>query len=103
MFDNQRVVFDVDLNSVHDGSRITTLVRHVTSFPFVPRVEAGDWVQVQDEDGNLWGALVETVEGQRVRLKIDWDIWTAPSHDMPSREIRGLMPSSRPDLSGLAR
>lgn len=97
------VIFNVDMNAVRDDCRITVLMKHAVGFlrGGVTWVESGDWVHVQDEDGNQWSALVDAIEGDRVRLKIDWTLRTPRFYAFNSLETFGLRPTDLGDVSGV--
>lgn len=82
-----RAIFKVDLNAVRDGDRIATLLRHA-QYP-VFGLDAGDWVEIEDEDENRWTAVVESVDGAVVKLKIDWHTSAPRSYDFVSEETFG--------------
>lgn len=89
-------VFDVDLNSVRDGNRITTLLDHAAT-PLVQQVAMGTWVWVRDERGVSYPAIVKQVEGRRVRLKIDWTANPRLSFDKSADATFGtLVPAGVP-------
>lgn len=77
--------FDVDLNAVRDGNRITTLLKHASGY--LPQLASGDWVFVRDEEHDLWGAIVDRVQEDRVELKIDWSLQVTDSHQMTSEDL----------------
>jgi hypothetical protein len=108
-----RLTFLIDLNSVTDDNRVTTLLGHsldqVAAHMFALR--EGDEVGVLDDDGGHGRAFVVATDGRVLDLEIDWSSWQGPEAPFGfpvfgpvpyevDRIITGYAPESQQLLAG---
>ena len=80
------LVIGADFNALDAEGRVRASLRYAAT-PEVPSV--GEWVRLEDGEGNSCLARVEEVEGLAVVARADWSTWISGEIARLSRSFEG--------------
>jgi hypothetical protein len=64
-----------DFNAVRDENLIVASLRFAVPAFGPMALEPGDWIRVEDGEGNSCWGVIESIEPPLVRVRLDWVTW----------------------------
>jgi hypothetical protein len=77
-----------DFNAIRQGNLITVSLRFAVPPYWSEPLSVGQWVRLEDEDGNSCWGVVQEINPPIVRLRLDWGTWRSAGQLKLSYEYR---------------
>jgi hypothetical protein len=77
-----------DFNAIRQGNMITTSLRFAVPAYGPEPLIVGQWVRLEDEDGNSCWGVVQELSSPIVRVRLDWSTWRSADQVELSYEYR---------------
>jgi hypothetical protein len=77
-----------DFNAIRQGNLITASLRFAVPAYWSEPLSVGQWVRLEDEDGNSCWGVVQELNPPIVRVRLDWSTWRSADQVKLSYEYR---------------
>ena len=77
-----------DFNAIRQGNMVTTSLRFAVPAYWPEPLSVGQWVRLEDEDGNSCWGVVQELSPPIVRVRLNWDTWRSADQVKLSYEYR---------------